>query len=218
MQKSNRKAAAINPLEELRRLLGTDEKPLHTSKLAALVDTPADTLRSIQIGRRSLTPDILKRMRRRGLDWDPQTKQWRFTYDRSAPLTLPLLESFQRLSRPGDDLFQDLDVDAAIRRVIALVQGVDDSAYRSLLLDLNDAFESLRVAYKVTGAQKEFTATELRFEYVTTRSGDQTLVKKYSGENPPDFSRLLNHSDKRKSHGMPDEESGELSGALKPAA
>ncbi len=74
MQKSNRKAAAINPLEELRRLLGTDENPLHTSKLAALVDVPADTLRSIELGRRSAQSgySIKVALSRPGLE-SPQT-------------------------------------------------------------------------------------------------------------------------------------------------
>jgi hypothetical protein len=185
MQNPNRKVAAINPLEELRRLLGTDEKPLHTSKLAALVDLAADTLRSIQTGRRSLTPDILKRLRRRGLDWNPQAKQWRFTYDHNAPLTLPLLQSFRHLAK-GDAFFQGLDLDAVKARVTALLQQVDESAYHSLLLDLNDSLETLLETYAVDGAWKEFQMTALRFEFVKTRSGGQTLTKRFSGLLPPD--------------------------------
>jgi hypothetical protein len=60
MRKSNRKLAAINPLTELRRLLGTEDKPISTSKLAALADIPADTLRSTETGRRSFNAELRK--------------------------------------------------------------------------------------------------------------------------------------------------------------
>jgi hypothetical protein len=214
-----RKRTTINPLAELRKLLGTEVKPLSTSKLAALVNIPADSLRAVQTARRTFNPEMQRRLRKRGLDWDQKEGKWFFTYDRNAPLSLPLLESFRRLSR-GDGFFQDLDLDAVIRRVIALVQRVDEQAYRSLLLDLNDALESFRETYKVDGAQEEFAQTELRFEFVKTPSGAQTLVKKFSGGNPRDVSLLLDHRRKRKSHVVLEEtaEGGASSGALQPAA
>jgi hypothetical protein len=119
----------------------------------------------------------------------------------------------------SDVFFQDIEVYAFVCCVMSFVQGVDDSAYRNLLLDLNDALDNLRVTYKVDDAQKEFAATELHYEYVKTRSGAQTLVKKYSGENPTP--RFLDHHTKRKFKAAAselDDESSELSGTLQPAA
>src|SRR5262245_37228541 len=129
------------PLTELRQLLGSDSKPLSVNKLAALADIPAATLRSVESNRRSFNVDLQRRMRVRGLEWRPETGKWFFTYDHNAELSLPLLESFRRLGR-GDDFFQGLDLEAVKRRVTALLQQVDGSAYRSLLLDLNDALET----------------------------------------------------------------------------
>jgi hypothetical protein len=179
-----------NPLTELRQLLGTAGRSLSMSKLAAFADVPAATLRSVETGRRSFNADLQKRLRRRGLDWDQKAGRWFFTYDRNAQLSVSLLESFRRLSR-GDNMFHDLDAYAAMRRVVSLVQQVDESDYRSLLLDLNDALESLRAAYKVNGAQKDFAETELRYQYLKTASGSETLVKGYSWPEPPKLHRLF---------------------------
>ena len=220
MRKSNRKLAAINPLTELRRLLGTEDKPISTSKLAALADIPADTLRSTETGRRSFNAELRKRLARRGLEWQPEKSCWVFTYDRKTPLSLPLLESFRRLVR-GNSFFQDVDVDCAMRRVIALLQKADEAAYRGLLLDLNDALETLRETYAVDGALEEFRNTELKFVFLRTASGTQTLYKNISGANMTAPEQLMNHSDKRKSKSdakLEVDELGQNFGTVQPAA
>jgi hypothetical protein len=204
MRKSNRKQAVINPVTELRRLLGTEDKPIHTSKLATLVDVPADTLRSVETGRRSFNAELQKRLRRRGLEWEPKDGRWFFTYGHSESLSLPLLEEFRRLGR-GDDFFRGVDLEAAKRRVAALLQRVDELAYHSLLLDLNDSLETLLETYAVDGARKEFQTTELRFEFIKTPSGGRTLVKNISGLVPPD-------------HLFEEDEHCESSSSVQPAA
>jgi hypothetical protein len=113
-----------------------------------------------------------------------------FTYDHSAPLTLPLLELFRRLSR-GSDLFQDLDARALCLKVIALLHEVPIQAYSGLLLDLHDSLERLREAYHIDGAQQAFRETTLRYHVYETASGAQTLTKEYAGGNPPDTHPLL---------------------------
>lgn len=207
-----------NPLIKLRQLLGTADQPFSMNKLAGFVDVPAATLRSVETGRRSFNADLQQRLRRRGLDWDQKAGQWRFTYDHKATLSVSLLESFRRLSR-ANDLFQDLDAYAVIRRVISLVQQVDESSYRSLLLDLNDALESLRAAYKVNSAQKDFAQTALRYQFIKTASGSETLVKGYSWTNPPESQRLFDFCHLQKSHFKLDEDEHEQSSiTVQPAA
>jgi hypothetical protein len=204
MRTSKRRHVKSTPLTDLRRLLGSDIKPLSVNKLAALVDVPAATLRSVEIGRRSFNAELQKRLKRRGLEWQPKTRKWFFTYDHNADLSLPLLELFRRLGR-GDDFFQGLDLEAVKRRVTALLQQVDEPAYHSLLLDLNDALETLRETHAVNGALKEFQETELRFAFIKTRSGGQTLVKSFSGLLPPD-------------HLFNEDAQGESSSSVHPAA
>jgi hypothetical protein len=204
MRTPKRRHAQSTPLTKLRKQLGSENKLLSINRLGAIADIPPATLRSVEIGRRSFNPDLQKRMRRRGLEWQPKTRKWFFTYDHKAVLSLPLLELFRRLGR-GDEFFQGLDLEAAKRRLTALLQQVDERAYHGLLLDLNDALETLRETYTVSKALKEFQETELHFEFIKTRSGGQTLVKKFSGLLPPD-------------HLFGEEEHGESSSAVQPAA
>jgi hypothetical protein len=75
---------SLPQMAELRHLLGSDSRLLSMSKLAALADIPAATLRSVEIGRRSFNTELQLRMRRRGLEWSPKTKQWFFTLDLAA--------------------------------------------------------------------------------------------------------------------------------------
>jgi hypothetical protein len=188
-----------NPLVKLRALLGSGTKAISVSRLAALVDIPAATLRSVEIGRRTFNPDLQKRMRRRGIEWQPKTKRWVFAYYHDAQLSLPLLESFRQLSSGGPPLFQDLDVHAIVRRIIALMQGVEPSAYRSLLLDLHDSLESFRELYKVDRAQEEFQQTKLWYKPIENEAGGQRLSKGYTWKNSPDLERLFDFSHWQKS-------------------
>src|SRR5215470_6372377 len=100
----------INPLTELRQQLGSNGRPLSVSKLADLVGVPSATLRSVQLGRRTLNPDLQRRMRRRGVQWLSQSGRWVFAYHHDTPISLPLLESFRRLSSAGTATFQQLDL------------------------------------------------------------------------------------------------------------
>ena len=108
-----------------------------------------------------------------------------------------------------------------MRRVIALLQKADETAYRGLLLDLNDALETLRETYAVDGALEEFQNTELKFVFLRTASGTQTLYKNISGANMTAPERLMNHSDKRKSKSdtkLEVDELGQNFGTVQPAA
>jgi hypothetical protein len=178
-------------------------------KLAAFADIPAASLHSTEGGRRSFNPEMQQRLRRRGLDWDQKEGKWYFTFDHGATLSLSLLEAFRRLSSGGSPLFQDVDAHMATWRVIALMQQVEPSRYRDLLLDINDALENLRVVYKVDDEQKVFAQTELRYRLVKTKSGGETLSKNYSWPAPPDPRQLLDHSKLRLSSVYIDEERDE---------
>src|SRR5262249_45611986 len=141
---------------ELRELLGTGGRPLSVSRLGLLTDIPPASLRSVQLGRRTFNPEMQRRMRRRGLQWLPESQKWVFTYHHDTPLSLPLLESFRRLSSAGTATFQQLDLEALQRRITALMQNVAPTSYRDLLLDLHDAMECFLEAYKVEGAREDF--------------------------------------------------------------
>jgi hypothetical protein len=169
-----------NPLKELRRLLGTETKLLSTERLGALVGVPGASLRSVETGRRPFTLELQKRMRSRGLEWDPVAKRWLFTYDHKTSLSLYRLEEFRRLTR-GDDNSQKQDLESLYKRVEALMKHVPDSAYTDLLLDLQSVLEELRERYQVEGAKQTFGQSAVKYEIVKTRSGSETLVKSYSG-------------------------------------
>lgn len=220
MRTAKRRQKQSNPLKDLRVQLGSGLKPLSMQKLAALVDIPAATLRSVEIGRRSLNPDLQKRLKRRGIEWQPESKRWVFSYNHDLSLSLPLLESFRRLSSGGSDLFQDLDTRALILRVIALMQKVEPSTYRSLLLDLHDSLEGFREAYKVDGAQEDFRETALWYKSVENDAGGHRLTKGYTWKNSPDPHRLFDFRDWQKSRvAFDEEEQGEsLSTLTQPAA
>jgi hypothetical protein len=149
-------------------------------------------------GRRTLNPDLQKRMQRRGLEWVPKEERWRFAFG-DAELSMMFLELFRRLSSGGSALTQDLDVRALCIRLIALMQNVEPSSYRNLLLDLHDSLESLRETYKVEGAQEDFRETTLWYKTIENEAGGQKLVRGYSWKNPPESHRLLDFTDKQKS-------------------
>ena len=214
------KRKETNPLTELREQLGADTKrPLSMSKLASLIDVPAATLRSVQLGRRTFNAELQRRMRRRGLEWQPKERRWRFTFS-DTPLSLQLLESFRRLSSGGSVLTQDLDAHALVIRVVSLMQNVEPTSYRSLLLDLLDGLESFLETYKVDGAREDFRETTPWYKTDENEAGGQRLIRGYSWKNPPEAHRLLDLSDKRKSHVVLEtDERGESFGAVtQPAA
>jgi hypothetical protein len=183
--KSRRKQT--NPLTQLRQILGSDARPLSVSKLGLLVDIPAASLRSVETGRRTFNPDLQRRMRRRGLEWLPETKRWVFAFNHQTPLSLPLLESFRGLSSAGTATFQQLDIEALKRRIAALMENVAPTSYRDLLLDLHDALENFLEAYKVEGAQEDFRETTLWYKPIENDAGGQRLIKGYNWQNPPDL-------------------------------
>jgi hypothetical protein len=217
MRTSKRRYTQGTPLTQLRKQLGSEGRLLSVNKLGVLSGIPSATLRSVEVNRRSFNLDLQKRLRCRGLDWDQKTKQWRFTYDHSAPLTLPLLESFRRLSR-GSDLFQDLDAHALCLKVIGLLHEVPIAAYSSLLLDLHDNLERLREAYHIDGAQQVFQGTTLRYDVRETASGSQILIRGYSGANPPKPEALLDFIGLRKSSVRLDKDEHGESPVVQPAA
>jgi hypothetical protein len=188
-----------NPLTELRQLLGSDARPLSMSKLALLADIPAATLRSVEIGRRTFNQDLQRRMRRRGLEWQPKDRRWRFTFG-DAELSLALLESFRRLSSGGSALLQDLDAHALATRLVSLMQNVEPTSYRSLLLDLHDSLESFREVYRIEGAQEDFRETTPWYKTEENDAGGQKLIRGYSWKNSPEAHQLLDLTDRRKSH------------------
>jgi hypothetical protein len=205
---AKRRAKKTSPLVELRTQLGS----ISISRLAALVDIPAATLRSVESGRRTFNPDLQKRMQRRGLEWQPKARRWVFAFHHETPLSLSLVEAFWRISSGGSALFQDLDVHAIIRRLIALMQGADPAAYRNLLLDVHDSLERLRGAYKVDQAKEEFQQTTLWFKLIENDAGGQRLARGYSWKNSPDPHRLFDFRDKQKSQ-VALEDEGENEGA-----
>src|SRR5215471_7882596 len=93
MPTSKRARKETNPLTLLRQQLGSNGRPLSVSKLAALVGVPSATLRSVQLGRRTLNPDLQRRLHWRGVQWVPQSGHWVFTFHHGTPLSLALLES-----------------------------------------------------------------------------------------------------------------------------
>jgi hypothetical protein len=180
MPAAKRSHRSANPLRELRRLLGTETKLLSTDRLGALVAIPAATLRSVEIGRRTFNPDLQKRMRARGLNWDSATKKWFFTFNRDANLSLYLLESVRRLTR-GDARSQKDDRECLCKRLTALLEHVSNSAYTDLRLDLDSAFEELLERYQIEEAKPVFQHTALKIEMLKTPSGGQVLKKSRSG-------------------------------------
>jgi len=164
------------------------------SKLAAMVDIPAATLRSVQLGRRTFNPELQRRMRRRGFHWEPKSNHWLFTFGHETPLSLQLLESLRRLSTRGSLHLQDCDARALAERAIALLRNVEPASYRSLLLDLHDSLESLRETYKVEGAEEVFRETTVWYKVMENDSGGYRLAKGYNWRNLP--KRMLDLSDK----------------------
>jgi hypothetical protein len=180
MRSQKRRQKKSTPLTELRALLGSDIKPISVNKLGALVDIPPATLRSVETGRRSFNPELQKRMRSRGLEWDRVAKRWLFTYDHNADLSLYLLESLRRLRR-GDAYTQKDDLESLVKRVTALLKHVADSAYTDLLLELDRSLEELLERYEIEEAKQVFQQTALKIEMVRTPSGSDHLVKSRSG-------------------------------------
>jgi transcriptional regulator with XRE-family HTH domain len=208
MRQPKRTQKPSNPLKLLAKKLGSETKPISMEKIARLTDVAPATLRSVELGLRKFSPEIQQRMRQRGLEWDEKRSTWFFTYDHEADLTLPLLESFRRLSR-GDDRFQDLDAHAMTEKLISLLQKVPVGAYVDLLLDLNATLDRLREAYEVEDAIELFKQRKLKYWVEQTPSGGQNLVKQYSWPNPPKWKELLNHSRLKKSKPMPGEDDDE---------
>jgi transcriptional regulator with XRE-family HTH domain len=170
----------LNPLLELRCKLASSTKPLSSERLGQLIGVSGGTLRNVESGFRSFSPQLQRQLRVRGLEWDEKAGRWFFTYDRDAPLSLWLLETFHRLSR-GDKGFQRLDQNAAVERVKALLELVSDAKYKDLLLELNASLQELYEDFEITAAKEVFERTALKFTYRKDPSGTETLIKSRSG-------------------------------------
>jgi hypothetical protein len=219
MRQPKSTSKSSNPLKLLSEKLGSTAKPVSMEKIGRLTNVAPSTLRLIELGWRTFSPEIQERMRQRGLDWDSETGQWFFTYDHQAELSLYLLETFNRLGR-GDAVSQDHDAHVACEKVISLLREVAVVDYTNLLLDLNASLDRLRETYKVEGSKEIFEQRSLKYWVRPTASGGQQLVKGFSSSNFP--AQLLNFSDKRKFIIQWDEaeraEQGPSSSTVQPAA
>ena len=216
MRQPKSASKSSNPLKLLSEKLGSKAKPASMEKISRLTNVASSTLRAIELGTRTFSPEIQERMCQRGLEWDQKSGQWFFTYDHQAELSLYLLETFRRLSR-GDNISQDHDAHVACEKVISLLREVAEVDYTNLLLDLNASLDRLRATYKVEGSKELFKQRLLKYWVRPTASGGQILVKGFSSSNFPE--QLLNFSDKRKSTIRWDEEEhGESSNSVQPAA
>lgn len=214
MRQPKSTSKSSNPLKLLSEKLGSKAKPISMEKIGRLTNVAPSTLRSIELGRRTFSPEIQERMSKRGFHWNPKTKQWLFTYDHQAVLSLHLLEMFWRLSR-GDHISQDHDAHVACEKVISLLREVAEADYTNLLLDLNASLDRLRETYKIEGSKELFKQRLLNYWVQPTASGGQILVKGFSSSNFPE--QLLNFSDKRKFTNRWDEDE-QSSSVVQPAA
>jgi hypothetical protein len=199
--KSSKPARALsgsNPLRALRELLGSDAKRLSTYKLSGLVGIPSATLRSIEAGRNAFTDALQQRLRRRGIGWNPKTKRWFFAFNPALPLSVDLIIAYNRLSRPPDPLFQDIDADMVCRGIVALLHAVPTSEYNNLILHLRDSLEGLRQQYHVEGIEKILADMTPKYSWDVTRSGARVLAKGYSGPGQGDPENLLDLRELRK--------------------
>jgi hypothetical protein len=198
MKSSKPTASGSTPLRVLRELLGARGKRLSTYKLSVLVGIPSATLRSIEAGKNAFTEGIQQRLRRRGIAWNPKTKRWFFAFNPNLDLTVDLIMSFIRLSRPSD-LYQDVDADALCRKMIDLLNAIPATQYNTLLLDLHQAIEQLAKSYHVEGIENAFASATPKYSWIVTPSGAQVLDKEYSGTDLGDPKKLLDLRDRRKS-------------------
>jgi hypothetical protein len=198
MKSSKSTASVSSPLRDLRKELGSDGKRLSTYKLSVLVDIPSATLRSIEAGKNAFTDGLQQRLRRRGIGWNPKTKRWFFAFNPGLDLTVELIMSFNRLSRP-DGLYQDVDAHVLCRKMLDLLSAVPAAQYNTLLLDLHQAIEQLAKTYHTEGIEKAFASATPKYSWIVTRSGAQVLDKEYSGPGLGDPEKLLDLRDRRKS-------------------
>jgi hypothetical protein len=187
------KTTASNPLRDLREKLSSNGKRLSTYKLSVLVGIPSATLRSIEAGRNAFTDGLQQRLRKRGIAWNPKSKQWFFAFNPKLDLTVELIMAFNRLSRPSD-LYQDVDADVLCRKTIDLLSAVPAAQYNVLLLDLHQTIEQLAKTYRVEG----FASATPKYSWIMSPSGAQVLDKEYSGPGLGDAEKLLDLRDRRK--------------------
>jgi hypothetical protein len=216
---SVKKVSSSNPLRALREQLGSGGKRLSTYKLAELIGISGATLRSVEAGKNAFTEAIQQRLRWRGLNWDPQTGSWSFTYNQDLPLSVDLFAAFARLGRGSDD-FQDLDAEALCIQLVSLLQAVPASAYNACVFRLRDFLEQLRVEYQAEDLKEVFAKNTPRYYFIETRSGAVTLVKEYPGKKQQSHKPLdLSYMRKSKSAIRWDEEKhGEHQVVTQPAA
>jgi hypothetical protein len=192
---TNRRNTPANPIRLLRTQLGRPGKLLSSQKLSPLVGIPDASLRALELGKRPLSEETLGRLRRAGATWNPQANEWRFTYDLGEPLRLEHLTLLQRFSA-GSAWFRDRDRHALCLRVLALIDAVPRDSYNSLLLDLHEGLEDLRIRYNLKGATKDFEQTLLRYREGESESGGLVFEKGYPQLHISNLHKILDFTER----------------------
>jgi len=172
---------ARNPLRQLRALLSKDgeSKPITQNRLSEICDIPAYTIRSIEVGRRTLNSSALRKIEEATTaKWNPKRGCWTI-YGSDELLTFPMYSFHHHFmgKRPPNHRNRIHFVHA---KIDGLFDKIPERSWQVLLFRVNDFLDDCKRDFKLKDLDDVFYKAEGRFEEFLTFIRSQNVKPMYS--------------------------------------
>jgi len=172
---------AQNPLRQLRALLSKkgEVAPITQNQLSGICDIPINTIRQIEIGRRTLNSSALKKIEEvTTATWNSKQARWT-VYDSAEPLTFSWYSLHRRFTEKRPPNYRSR-IHLIHAKIDGLFERIPERSWNLLSFRINDFLEECRRNFKLKDLDEACYKAAERFEDFLAFVREQNVKPMYS--------------------------------------